>query len=144
MGAFRESMQREMALRGFAARTQRAYLGWMRRLVQAVGASPAEIPETKVREFLGRLAQKGLSPSTVNQAISGVRFFYQTVVPRKWDFDLAYQRAPQRLPVTLSGNEVRRLLAAAPTLRDRAAMEIGYSAGLRLSEVLHLRLSDID
>ena len=97
MGAFRESMQREMALRGFAARTQRAYLGWMRRLVQAVGASPAEIPETKVREFLGRLAQKGLSPSTVNQAISGVRFFYQTVVPRKWDFDLAYQRAPQRL-----------------------------------------------
>jgi integrase/recombinase XerD len=144
MGTFRESMEREMALRGFAARTQRAYVGWMRRLVQHGGVAPDQIPEAKVREFLGLLAQRGLSPSTVNQAISGVRFFYQQVVPRKWHFDLDYQRAPQRLPVTLSGEEVSRLLDAATRLRDRAAMEIGYSAGLRLSEVLHLRLTDID
>jgi integrase/recombinase XerD len=144
MGTFRESMEREMALRGFAARTQRAYVGWMRRLVQYGGMSADQIPEAKVREFLGRLGQRGLSPSTVNQAISGVRFFYQQVVPRKWHFDLDYQRAPQRLPVTLSREEVSRLLDAATRLRDRAAMEIGYSGGLRLSEVLHLRLTDID
>ncbi len=144
MGAFKESMRREMALRGFAARTQRAYLGWMRRLVEHGRVSPDQILESQVREFLGLLAQKGLSPSTVNQAISGVRFFYQQVVPRKWDFELEYQRAPQRLPVTLSPNEVARLLDAAPTIRDRAAMEIAYSAGLRLNEVLHLRLTDID
>lgn len=144
MGTLRELMEREMALRGFAARTQRAYVGWMKRLVKHGGVSPDQIPETKVREFLGLLAQKGLSPSTVNQAISGVRFFYQQVVPRQWDFNLEYQRAPQRLPVSLSGEEVRRLLEAAPSLRDRAAMEIGYSAGLRLSEVLHLKLTDID
>ena len=144
MGTFRESMEREMALRGFAARTQRAYVGWMRRLVQHGGVPPDQIPETKVREFLGLLGQRGLSPSTVNQAISGVRFFYQQVVPRKWHFDLDYQRAPQRLPVTLSREEVSRLLDAATRLRDRAAMEIGYGAGLRLSEVLHLRLTDID
>jgi len=133
-----------MALRGFAARTQIAYLGWMRRLVQHGGVSPDQIPEAKVREFLALLAQKGLSPSTVNQAISGVRFFYKQVVPREWDFNLDYQRAPQRLPVTLSGEEVVRLLHATATLRDRAAMEIGYSAGLRLSEVLHLKPTDID
>lgn len=144
MGTLRESMEREMALRGFAARTQRAYVGWMRRLVQHGGTSADQIPEVKVREFLGRLAQRGLSPSTVNQAISGVRFFYQQVVPRKWDFDLEYQRAPQRLPVTLCREEVSRLLEAARRLRDRAAMEIGYSGGLRLGEVLHLELTDID
>jgi len=115
MGAFKESMQREMALRGFAARTQRAYLGWMRRLVRHGGTPPDQIPETRVREFLGLLAQKGLSPSTLNQAISGVRFFYKQVVPRHWDFDLAYQPAPQRVPVTLSRGEVTRLLDAAPT-----------------------------
>jgi integrase/recombinase XerD len=144
MGRLRESMEREMALRGFAARTQRAYVGWMRRLVQHGGKSADQISEVKVREFLGGLAQRGLSPSTVNQAISGVRFFYQQVVPRKWDFELEYQRAPQRLPVTLSREEVSRLLEAARRLRDRAAMEIGYSGGLRLGEVLHLELTDID
>lgn len=144
MGEFRELMEREMALRGFAARTQRAYVGWMRRLVQHGVMPPDQIPEAKVREFLGLLAQRGLSPSTINQAISGVRFFYQQVVPRKWDFDLEYQRAPQRLPVTLSRQEVGLLLEATSRLRDRAAMEIGYSGGLRLSEVLHLELTDID
>ena len=143
MGTLRESMEREMALRGFAARTQRAYVGWMKRLVQHGGMSADQIPEAKVRAFLGGLAQRGLSPSAVNQAISGVRFFYQQVVPRKWDFALEYQRAPQRLPVTLSREEVSRLLEAARRLRDRAAMEIGYSGGLRISEVLHLELTDM-
>lgn len=144
MGKFRDAMAQEMALRGFSPRTQRAYLGWMKRLVQHGQMPPDQIAEVKVREFLASLAQRGLSPSTVNQAISGVRFFYRQVVPRQWDFDLEYQRAPQRLPVTLSRQEVARLLKATTTLRDRAALELGYGAGLRLSEVLHLRPTDID
>ena len=144
MGQLREAMQREMALRGFARRTQKAYVGWMRRLVQQ-GRRPADqLNEIQVREYLAGLSQRGLSASTINQAISAVRFFFGQVVPREWDFDLSYQRAPQRLPVTMSVEEVRRLLAAVPGVRERAAMEIAYAGGLRLSEVLQLKLADID
>jgi site-specific recombinase XerD len=144
MGAMRDAMLREMALRGFAARTQEAYVGWMTRLVSKTRVPADQLQESQVRAYLGDLAQRGLSSSTLNQAISAVRFFFKEVLHREWSFDLQHQRAPQRLPVTLSPEEVRRLLEAVPKLRDRAAMEASYATGCRLNEVLHLKLSDID
>jgi site-specific recombinase XerD len=145
MGVFQEAMEKEMSLRGFAPRTQDVYVRWMRRLVRFSGASADQLSEAQVRDFLVDLTQKrGVSSSSLNQAISAIRFFFTTVLRREWRLEVSYQRAPQRLPVTLSPAEVKRLLAAVPGLRERAAMEVAYGAGLRLSEVLHLKLSDID
>jgi site-specific recombinase XerD len=140
----REAMLREMALRGLAARTQRSYVGWMARLVSATRVPADELLESKVRTYLADLSRRGLSASTLNQAISAVRFFFNGVLHRDWSLEIHYQRAPQRVPVTLAPEEVARLLAAVPGLRERAAMEIAYAAGLRLSEVLNLKLTDID
>jgi len=144
MGAMREAMLREMALRGFAARTQRTYVGWMIRLVSRTRVPAERLSESQVRGYLAELARAGLSASTLNQGISAMRFFYNGVLHRSWPLEIRYQRAPQRVPVTLSPEEVTRLLRAVPGLRERAAMEIAYAAGLRLSEVLRLKLSDID
>jgi integrase/recombinase XerD len=144
MGAMREAMLREMALRGFAARTQRTYVGWIARLVSRTRAPAENLSEAQVRGYLSELAQSGLSASTLNQGISAMRFFYNEVLHREWPLEIRYQRAPQRVPVTLSPEEVTRLLRAVPGVRERVAMEIAYAAGLRLSEVLHLKLSDID
>ena len=144
MGAMREAMMREMALRGLAVKTQRTYVGWMARLVSQTRVPADQMMELQVRSYLADLSRTGLSASTLNQAISAVRFFFNGVLHRDWPLDIHYQRAPQRVPVTLSAEEVTRLLAAVPGLRERAAMEIAYAAGLRLSEVLHLKLSDID
>jgi integrase/recombinase XerD len=144
MGAMREAMLREMALRGFAARTRRTYVGWMVRLVSRARVPAERLSESQVRGYLAELAQSGLSASTLNQGISAMRFFYNEVLHREWPLEIRYQRAPQRVPVTLSPEEVTRLLRAVPGVRERAAMEIAYAAGLRLSEVLHLKLSDID
>lgn len=144
MGVLREAMQREMALRGFAPRTEKAYLGWIVRLTRQSRLSPDQLSEAQVREYLAGLGKRGLSSSTVNQAISAVRFFFRSVVPREWKFSVRYQRAPQRIPVVMSADEVARLLAAVSTLRERVAMEIAYGAGLRLNEVLRLKVTDID
>jgi integrase/recombinase XerD len=144
MGEFRDAMVGEMRLRGFAARTQRTYSGWMSRLVLQVRVPADRITEKQARGFLSELSGRGLSASTVNQAISAVRFFFNEVLRRKWDVEIHYQRAPQRVPVTLTPDEVSRLLAAVPNLRERTAMEIAYASGLRLGEVLNLKLTDID
>jgi integrase/recombinase XerD len=90
MGALREAMQREMALRGLAPRTQRVYLGWMLRLIRHTRVSPDQVSESQVRDYLAGLAQGGLSPSSVNQAISAIAFFFRRVVARKWDLELRY------------------------------------------------------
>ena len=144
MGKYRDAMQAEMQLRGFAPRTQRTYTSWMKRLIVRVGAPADQITEQQARSYLSELSGRGLSASTINQAISAVRFFFGNVLQRTWELEVHYQRAPQRVPVTLTAEEVSRLLAAVPNLRDRTAMEIAYAAGLRLGEVLHLKLSDID
>src|SRR5712691_7377604 len=114
-----------------------AMLRWMARLVSATGVPADELLESKVRTYLADLSRHGLSSSTLNQAISAVRFFFNGVLHRDWSLEIHYQRAPQRVPVTLTPEEIARLLAAVPGLRERAAMEIAYAAGLRLNEVLH-------
>ena len=144
MGAMREAMLREMALRGFAPRTQQVYVSWVARLVSKMRVLPEQLSEVQVRRYLAELSQAGLSASTLNQAISAVRFFFNAVLHREWPLELRYQRAPQRVPVTMSREEVGRLLGKVPGLRERAAMEIAYAAGLRLNEVLHLKVTDID
>jgi integrase/recombinase XerD len=144
MGTMREAMLREMALRGFAPRTQETYVNWMARLVSRTRVGADQLTEVQVRTYLASLSQRGLSASTLNQAISAIRFFFNAVLHREWPLELVYQRAPQRVPVTLSREEVGRLLAAVRGLRERAAMEIAYGAGLRLNEVLNLKVADID
>ena len=144
MGQFRDAMRAEMLLRGFAARTQKSYTGWMKRLVSQLRVPADKVTEEQARGFLSKLAGRGLAASTINQAIGAVRFFFHEVLHRKWELEIHYQRAPQRVPVTMTPDEVKRLLAVVPSLRERAAMEIGYAAGLRLGEVLHLKLTDID
>jgi integrase/recombinase XerD len=144
MGMYHDAMKQEMALRGFSPRTQKAYLGWMRRLVKHSRVPADQVSESQLRAFVVQLAESNHSSATINQAISAFGFFFRHVLPREWKMGMHYQRSPQRLPVSMSPEEVRRLLNATVTLRERAAMELAYSAGLRLGEVLRLRVSDID
>lgn len=144
MGEMREAMQAEMRLRGFSARTQQTYTQWMVRLVARSRVAADQISEVQARAFVADLSDRGLSASTVNQAISAVRFFFQSVLRRPLLLEVPYQRAPQRVPETLTPEEVSRLFEAVRNQRDRTAMEISYATGLRLGEVLHLKVADID
>jgi len=144
MGKMREAMQAEMQLRGFAPRTQKSYTHWMVHLVRQAGVPADRITEAQARAFVTALSGRGLSASTVNQAISAIRFFFQSVVRRPMTLEVPYQRAPQRVPETLTPEEVSRLFEAVRNQRDRTAMEIAYATGLRLGEVLHLKVADVD
>lgn len=146
MGAFRDAMEREMAVRGFAPRTRKTYLGHVKRLVKFTRTAPDQITYEQVRAYLGYLTHdRRLSGSTFNQCLAACRLFFQGVVKRDWTFaDVDYQRRPQKLPVVLSREEVRRILDATEDLRDRALLELTYSAGLRILEVTRLLVSDID
>jgi site-specific recombinase XerD len=116
----------------------------MRRLIAQARMPAEQVTEQAARAFLLQLSGRGLSSSTINQVISAVRFFFQHVLRRSWDLEIPYQRAPQKVPVTLTPEEVYRLLEAVPNLRDRTAMEVSYATGLRLGEVLQLKVTDID
>jgi integrase/recombinase XerD len=147
MGALREEMVRRMHLRGFAGRTQESYLRWVRELVRFSKVSAEDLKQRHVDGYLSYLSGvRQLSASSVNQACCAIRFFFREVLKREPTgmVTVRSQRAPIRVPVTLSQGEVQRLLDAAPKLRDRAMMELAYGGGLRLMEVVRLRPADID
>ena len=146
MGVFRDAMAEAMALRGFAAKTCKAYLSWVRRLVKYCRVVPDQLTNEHVRGFLLHLTQeRKLSFSTFNQALNAVRFFFNEVLKRPFVLEgFHYQKPPRRVPVVLSGDEVLRLLEATETLRERSLLELAYATGMRVSEVVRLRIADID
>jgi integrase/recombinase XerD len=146
MGLFRDAMCEAMALRGFAPKTRSAYLSWVRRLIQFCRVVPDQLTTDHVRAYLLHLTQeRKLAFSTFNQALNAVRFFFMEVLKQPFVLEgLRYQRAPRRLPVVMSEEEVKRLLEGARSLRDRALFETAYATGMRVSEVTRLLITDID
>jgi site-specific recombinase XerD len=146
MGVFRDAMDQAMALRGLAPKTRLMYLSWVRRLVEFCRVVPDQLTTEQVRSYLLHLTQeRRVAFSTFNQALNALRFFFKEVLRRECEIEeIRYQKAPRRLPVVLSGEEVLRILDATPSIRDRAMLETAYSGGLRLGEVMRLKLSDID
>jgi integrase/recombinase XerD len=98
-----------------------------------------------VRRYQLHLTASGVGVPTLNQTVSTLRFFFKVTLGRP---DLvertAFVREPRKLPVVLSPDEVARLLDAAPGLKYKAALSVAYGAGLRVSEVMALKIGDID
>ena len=90
------------------------------------------------------MAQRQISPGSINAAIAALRFFF-TVTLERPDLirPLRIVNEPRRAPVVLSPQEVARLLEAAPGIKYKAALSVAYGAGLRVSEVANLKVSDI-
>jgi site-specific recombinase XerD len=141
----RRRMIEDMTIRHFSAKTQADYIRAVRTFAGFLGQSPDQAEPEDLRRFQLHMAAQGASPATMNAAVSALRFFFSVTLGWVGFGDrLATVRAPERLPVVLSPEEVARLLGCAPGLKDRAALSIAYGCGLRVSEIIHLKVSDVD
>jgi len=107
---------------------------------------PDDLTDREVQQFLVHLVEdQGLSWGTCNGYVHDLRFFYRVTLGRSdADFSIPRAKEPARLPIILSLGEVKRLLDAAANRRDQTLLMTTYSAGLRVSEVLKLKIGDID
>ncbi len=146
MGKLREQMKMDLELKGYSPKTQTAYLGYMKNFVRYFGRSPAKMGEEEIREYLYHLITgKDLGDSSINSAYSALKFFYETTLCRDWNVaKIPRRKTEKRLPVVLDGSEIKQLLAVTTNLKHRAILMITYSAGLRVSETAHLKVSDVD
>ncbi len=146
MGVLRDKMVRDMELRGFSARTQEAYLYSVAGLAKHYNQSPDQIDAQMVRDYLHHLlTERHLAWSTVNVAIAGVRFFYmQTLGRGEFSMAIPPRKTPRRLPQIPSRKELERLFESVSNLKHRALLMTTYAAGLRVSEVVSLQITDID
>ena len=146
MTELRRQMIQAMTVRGMADRTQESYVRQVRRLAKHFRRSPDRITREEVESYLARMIEvEKLSWSTCAQAVHAFKFLYHVTLGLKdAEFVVPCPRQPQRLPEILSSEEVWRLLASTVVPKHRLVFEAIYACGLRLSEVTHLKVRDID
>ncbi len=141
----RQRMIEDMHMRKLAPKTQIGYICAVKKLSDYLGHSPHTATAEDLRQFHLHLTDTGTSRITINTTITALRFFFDVTVGDKTIVDkLKSVPVPRRLPVVLSREEVSRLLKATTSLKYKAAFSIAYGAGLRMSEVTTLKISDID
>ena len=146
----RRRMNEDMTVRGFTPSTQRNYLAVVSAFTVFLGRAPDLADEEDLRRYQLHMRSNGASATSMNAAVSALRFFFTTTLGRgDANAGMTTVREPRRLPVILSPEEVRRLLDAAQGsspggLKYKAALSVAYGAGLRAAEVVSLKPSDID
>ena|SRR5437868_6694517 len=141
----RQRLIDDMAIRRLGPKTQHDYIRRVKSFADFVGHSPDKATAEDVHRYQLWLASIGATVSTVNATASALRFFFKVTLKRS---DLADEvvsvREPRRLPVVLSPEEVGRLLASTTNIKQKTVLSLTYATGLRASEVISLKLTDID
>jgi site-specific recombinase XerD len=139
-------MIEDMKIRNLSPETQQSYVRAVAKFSRYFGQSPDRLGLEEVRRYQVHLASQGVAWASLNQVVCALRLFYGVTLGRAEDVAelIPYARAPRKLPVVLSGEEVVRFLEAVPGLKSRVALTTAYAAGLRLSEVVTLKVGDID
>ena len=141
----RRRMIEDMTIRKLGSKTQAGYIRAVKNFADFLGHSPARANFDDIRRYQLSLASSGLGIPSMNATMTALRFFFKVTLRRgEVTEDIVFAREPRRLPVVLSAQEVARLLAAAPGVKYQAALSIAYGAGLRASEVISLKVGDID
>ncbi len=141
----RQRMLDDMRMRKLEPKTQQAYVRAVRKLAAYLQRSPDTTSAEDLRNFQLHLVDSGVSPITLNATITGLKFFFDITLSRP-ELMLKMQpvHVPRTLPVVLSREEVSRLIAAAWNLKHQTALSLAYGTGLRASEVISLKVGDID
>jgi site-specific recombinase XerD len=140
-----------LRLRHYSPRTEEAYLKWINEFLRfhrnrsGQWQHPNTLGNSAINEFLTSLAvERNVAASTQNQALSALLFLYTHVLKIKIKIDAVRAKTPERLPVVLSIDEVRRVLCAIPEGPHRIMAGLMYGAGLRLMEACRIRVKDVD
>jgi integrase/recombinase XerD len=141
----RQRMLDDMRMRKMAEHTQEGYIRAVRKLAAFLKRSPDTASVEDLRRFQLHLVDGGSGPVTINATITGLKFFFDiTLSQPELMAKMQHVRVPRTLPVVLSREEAARLIAAAANLKHQAALSVAYGAGLRASEVIALKVGDID
>jgi site-specific recombinase XerD len=140
-----QRMIEDMKARRLAPGTQKGHIRGCRRFAAFLGRSPDTATAEDIRRFQLHLAESGISISNRNRTMTGLRFLFRVTMRR---LDLANEiyhiREPKRIPLVMSPDEIKRLLAMARNLKTRVLLSLAYGCGLRIGEVARLKAGDID
>lgn len=138
------NLERELKIRGFSPKTVKSYWLYNRLFLEFVKKSPKEVSNDDIRQYLLFLKDKNCANSTLNVALNALKFYYRQILRRKFFFDIKGAKKSQYLPVVLSREEIGRMLEKTENPKHNFLISLMYSAGLRVSETVKIRMKDFD
>ncbi len=134
----------ELKLRGLSPQTMKAYRLCVRHFLRFLLKDFDVLDVEKIKAFLLHRQRLGAAPQTVNLYLNAIKFFYRHVIRANVEIPLRFAKRPQRLPVVLTHEEVLRVIGSLKNLKHKLLIALAYGAGLRVSEVVHLRVGNVD
>jgi len=138
------TFRQEMSLRGFSRSTIGSYIYYVSDFLRFVKKSPKEVNSSDIKAYLEKLIKEGKSGSTINSAYSALYFYFGKVLRRKFFVNIPRSKKEKKLPVVLTKEEVLQILGAVKNVKHKLILALMYSSGLRVSEVVNLKVCDLD
>lgn len=139
-----QAVKRECRRRRYSERTVQTYIYCINRFLKFARKSLDKISKKDVREFLEHLSDKKLAGNTMNTYHMAIRFLFEEVLDKRIWIDIKYSKVPEKLPVVLSKEEVRRLFDVIKNPKHKLMIQLMYGAGLRVSELINLCIKDLE
>jgi site-specific recombinase XerD len=140
------NLERELKIRGFSQQTIKAYLYYNKDLLRHNGKSPKNVNIDDIKEYLLYLKNRNLANATINVAVNAFKFYYTQILRRKFfvNKELFRTKKAQKLPTVLTKGEVKQILAQIQNVKYKLMLGLMYSSGLRISEVVSVKVEDFD
>ena len=139
-----ELIRKEGLRRGLSHKTIRTYRHCVRKFFNWCKKEPNEVSKTDIKSFLDLMIEKGACGNTINVNLNALRFFYCDVLNRRLMINIKYSKTPKSLPTVLTKEEVEMLLNSISNPKHKLMAKLMYSAGLRVSELVHLKPENLD
>ena len=145
MTALRQALIDECKLRGYSQRTRDSYLYAVTQLAKYYHQSPDTISDEQLEQYFRSLSlERELSSATIHLQLNGIHFLYKYVLKRTFSIDIVWPKRPRSIPTLLSKVEVKQIVAHCRHEKYRTMLKVYYGCGLRLNELVHAKVEDID
>jgi site-specific recombinase XerD len=144
MQNYLEQTKRELYLRNYSQKTIKAYLLCLNSYFEYIKGDVVVASKNRVEEFLLYIKDKNLSPQTINLHLNAIKFFYAEIVKSPIKIDIKFSKRSQKLPVVLSREEINIIIDNIRNLKHKLLISLSYGAGLRVSEIVNLRVKDLN
>ncbi len=140
-----ESFKKEALRRRYSHKTIKTYLFCIRNFLKFCHKDPKKFTKHDVKSFLDEIAKKGKSGSTINVNLQALKFMMEYILnKRKYFYNIKYSKVTRRFPTTLEKEEVIKIINVIENNKHKLMIKMIYSAGLRVSELLNLKVCDLD
>jgi site-specific recombinase XerD len=136
--------EREIIIRNYSPKTKKAYLACLREFFNFIGGDVSSLDAEIVKDFLEQKHLKNYAPETVNLYLNAIKFFYRDVMKCFCKIDIKFARRPLKLPVVLAKNDILKVIDSITNLKHRLMISLAYGAGLRVSEVVKIKVKDLN